>query len=80
MIIDLNPTATVGKCAGLFLCGLWRGELRERLLLGAMINFVRRRRAPPSILVRVARHFLSGFSASDDAKQIEGELHAPSTG
>jgi hypothetical protein len=46
---------------------------RDRIL-------VRRRRAPPSILVRVARHFLSGFSAFGDAKQIKGELHAPSTG
>jgi hypothetical protein len=34
MIIDLNPTATVGKCAGLFLYGLWRGELREPFLPG----------------------------------------------
>jgi len=40
MIIDLNPTVTVGKCAGLFLCGLWRAVLREPLLPGGVIGFL----------------------------------------
>src|SRR6267378_7663513 len=40
IIIDLNPTATVGKCAGAVLCGLWRGELCEPLAPGAMIKFL----------------------------------------
>ena len=38
MIIDRNPTVTVGKCAGFFRCGLWRGELREPLLPGGVIE------------------------------------------
>jgi hypothetical protein len=38
MIIDLNPTATVGKCAGLFLYSLWRGELCEPSLPGGVIE------------------------------------------
>src|SRR4029453_8470997 len=37
---------------------------RDRIL-------VRRRRAPPSIFVTVSRHFLSGFSASSEATQME---------
>jgi hypothetical protein len=40
MIIDLNPTVTVGKCAGLFLCGLCRAVLREPLLPGGVIEFL----------------------------------------
>src|SRR4029453_11112405 len=39
---------------------------RDRIL-------VRPRRAPPSIFVTVSRHFLSGFSASSEATQMEAE-------
>ena len=45
IIIDLNPTVTVGKCAGLFLCGswrgkLWRGELCEPLVPSDVMEFL----------------------------------------
>ena len=55
IIIDLNPTATVGKCAGVVLCGLWSGELCEPLAPGAMINFLLgvAELRPPFLLTRV---------------------------
>ena len=39
IMIDRNPTATVEKCAGLFLCGLWRGELCEPLFPSTVMEF-----------------------------------------
>jgi hypothetical protein len=40
IIIDLNPTVIVGKCAGLFLCGSWRGKLWEPLVPSDVMEFL----------------------------------------
>jgi hypothetical protein len=58
----------------------WRGDLCEPALPGGVgkRSFGVAELRPPFLLG--ARHFLSGFSASGEAKQIEDELYAPSTG
>ena len=80
MIIDLNPTATVGKCAGLFLYSLWRGELSEPPLPGGVsersLGVAELR--PPFLLGRAPFPFRI-LCFQSEAKQIERELHAPST-
>src|SRR6266478_8315877 len=54
MIFERNPIMTVGKWAGLFLCGLKKAsqsrcELRERWRIGDYEPFVRRRKARRSM-------------------------------